>query len=149
MSRNLDFQPASPDQAEHLAELRVAAMHPSLVALGRFDPDRARDRFLSGFVPEDTIVISEYGEVTGFYVSRERTDHLYLDHLYVAERFQGRGIGALVMDRAKRQAQELGLPIRLMALKGSAANRFYCAEGFRLTHVEEFDNCYEWIPHQA
>jgi hypothetical protein len=42
------------DEKEALAELRIAAMRPSLEAVGRFDPDRARSRFLNNFCREAT-----------------------------------------------------------------------------------------------
>ncbi len=45
------FEPASADDAEALVTIRIAAMRESLERIGRFDPQRARDRFLSGFEP--------------------------------------------------------------------------------------------------
>ena len=42
-----------------LAAMRVAAMKPSLEAVGRFDPERARNRFLESYQPEDTSIIRE------------------------------------------------------------------------------------------
>lgn len=46
------FHPATEADATKLADLRVQAMRPSLMAAGRFDPARARDRFLSNYVPK-------------------------------------------------------------------------------------------------
>lgn len=50
----VDLEPVSSQDAEDLANLRVAAMRPSLERLGRFDPQRAKDRLLANFVPECT-----------------------------------------------------------------------------------------------
>jgi hypothetical protein len=68
-------------EADVLADIRLEAMRPSLEAVGRFDPVRARARFLDGFIPEDTQVLCVGGRTAGFQVVRRRPDHLYLDHL--------------------------------------------------------------------
>ena len=74
---------ATAAQAEQLASIRVAAMRPSLEAVGRFDPERARERFLKSYCPGETEIIYANEKIVGFYVLRRRSDHLYLDHLYV------------------------------------------------------------------
>jgi hypothetical protein len=59
-SQDLSFSPVSEDDFEDLLALRVAAMKESLSRIGRFDPLRARERFQSGFSPENTrhVVVS-------------------------------------------------------------------------------------------
>ena len=42
------------------------------------------------------------------------------------------------------QAREVGLPIRLMALRESPANDFYLSCGFVLESADELDNHYVW-----
>ncbi|MEP0235045.1 GNAT family N-acetyltransferase [Roseibium sp.] len=137
------------DDGERLAHLRVAAMRPSLEAIGRFDPARAKARFLESFTPDETLRIEASGQLVGFFVLRTRADHLYLDHLYVLPDIQGRGIGTHVVRDAKKKATALKLPLRLIALKGSAANDFYTSHGFKLKGSSEFDNAYEWAAGQA
>lgn len=51
-ARSILFTAASPDDAEALATLRVEVMRESLERIGRFDPVRASERFLTGFSPE-------------------------------------------------------------------------------------------------
>lgn len=53
----VDYRKAQASDAEALADLRARAMRPSLEAVGRFDPVRARKRFLDGFVPDQTQVL--------------------------------------------------------------------------------------------
>ena len=139
---------ATDADAGALAELRVQAMRPSLEAVGRFDPDRARHRFLSTFRAGDTKTVLLDGVVAGFFVVRRRADHLYLDHLYIAGAFQGRGLGRRCVDDVKSKALALGLPIRLTALKGSPANQFYRACGFAPVSEDALDCLYEWLPHR-
>jgi GNAT superfamily N-acetyltransferase len=139
---NITFRPASSHDFESLLALRIAAMRESLERIGRFDPERARERFLSGFSPTDTQHIEVNQRRVGFVVTKRKDDHLLLDHLYVDPSQQNQGIGAAVLAHVLTQAQALNLPIRLGALRDSDSNRFYLRHGFRLVEQTEFDNCY-------
>ena len=136
-------QPSRPEDVAALAELRVAAMKESLEAVGRFDPNRARERFLSGYNHEKTKKVLLEGELVGFYVLLDKTDHFYLDHLYIHPSFQCKQLGSQLMERIKAFAADAGLSIRLGALKESRSNDFYQSHGFVKTHEEAFDNYYE------
>ena len=117
-------------------------MRESLERIGRFDPQRARDRFLSGFDPARTRHVLLEGQRVGFVVVRAQDDGLLLDHLYVAPHAQGRGVGAAVMAKVLADADARGLPVRVGALRGSDANRFYARHGFALVEQGEWDNVY-------
>ena len=140
------IEPAAMADAKRLADLRVKAMRPSLEAAGRFDPDRARARFLETFRPADTRLLLEEDRLAGFYVLRSRDDHLYLDHLYLAPEHQGRGAGRHIVQSIQQEARAANLPIRLMALNVSDANRFYQSCGFRAVGQDDLDTRYEWTP---
>ena len=114
------------------------------MALGRFDPQRARNRFLKDFVKSDTYKILHQDNTAGLYSLMIKEDHLWLAHLYVHPDFQKSGVGSKVIEKIKQHAITLELPLRLGALKGSAANQFYVSQGFVLTHSTEFDHYYEW-----
>lgn len=118
-------------------------MRDSLERIGRFDPQRARERFLVGFEPALTRHVIVEGERVGFVVVRPQDDGLLLDHLYIAACAQGRRIGAAVVAHVLDEADAQGLPVRVGALRGSAANAFYVRHGFVLTRVTEWDNHYE------
>ena len=118
-------------------------MRESLERLGRFDPQRARDRFLAAFDPAATRHVVVAAERVGFVVVRSRDDGLLLDHLYIVPSAQGCGIGAAVMADVLADADARGLPIRVGALRESAANRFYERHGFALVERAEWDNRYE------
>lgn len=127
---------------EALADLRVEAMRESLEAIGRFDPERARTRFLSGFDPAHTREIRVEGRRVGYVVVKPIEDHLLLDHLYIAPSSQGRGVGAQVLKLVFAEADRQRKPLRVGALKGSRSNAFYARHGFRLLHSAEWDNYY-------
>ena len=142
----IDYEIAQVEDSDKglLAELRLMAMQESLERIGRFDPERARKRFLDGFSKEDTKKILVAGNLVGFYVLKVKYDHLYLDHLYFYPGFQNLGLGGSLIDAFKQQSTVFGLPIRLEALRESRSNEFYIKHGFVCTHEEEWDILYEF-----
>jgi GNAT superfamily N-acetyltransferase len=136
------FEPASADDAEALVAIRIAAMRESLDRIGRFDPQRARDRFLAHFDPACTRHVLVDGARAGFVVLRPQDDTWLLDHLYVLPSFQGRGIGAAVLRDVFASADAHGRALRVGALRESGANRFYARHGFELVGRTEWDNHY-------
>jgi len=139
---DITFEPAEAADAEALANIRVEAMRESLERVGRFDPQRAMDRFLSGFSPDHTFHILLLGERVGFYVVKPEASGLLLDHLYVRPSQQGKGIGAAVLAEVFARADQAGVSVRAGALKESDSNSFYVRHGFVLVEQGEFDNYY-------
>ncbi|UCR87649.1 GNAT family N-acetyltransferase [Pseudomonas chlororaphis] len=134
--------PARQSDLDNLVAIRIEAMRESLERVGRFDPVRARERFLSGFEARNTRYIEVSGERVGFVVVKHQYNELLLDHLYVRPSAQGSGIGSAVLAQIFKEADVAGLPIRVGALKGSASNRFYTRHGFQFIKSGEFDNYY-------
>jgi GNAT superfamily N-acetyltransferase len=126
--------------------IRIAAMRESLERLGRFDPQRARDRFLAGFDPAATRHVVVDGERVGFVVVKPDGDGLLLDHLYLRPDRQGRGIGAAVLADVFAHADACGARVRVGALRGSDANRFYARHGFEPDGESEWDCHYLRTP---
>lgn len=124
-------------------------MRESLERIGRFDPVRARVRFLEGFSPEHSREIVEAGERVGFFVVKPLDGGLLLDHLYIRPSHQHRGIGGAVLRSIFAEADEASLKIRVGALRGSESNGFYARYGFELVERTEFDNYYVRRPRGA
>ena len=141
---SITISPAADVDPSTLATIRVEAMRPSLEAVGRFDPERARSRFLATYDPRDTQLVHADDDLAGFYVIRSRSDHLYLDHVYIRPKHQGAGLGRSIVRSVQERAREMGLPLGLTALRGSPANAFYLSCGFVLEGSEELDNYYAW-----
>jgi GNAT superfamily N-acetyltransferase len=133
---------ASNNDLEDLVAIRLEAMRESLERLGRFNPGRARERFLGGFDANSTRRIEVSGNLVGFVVIKDLQSELLLDHLYVIPSAQGAGIGSEVLTQIFREADEIGRPIKVGALKESASNRFYTRHGFVFVASGEFDNYY-------
>ena len=142
----VSFEPVHVSDLEALVALRIAAMRESLERVGRFDPARARARLVNGFSPGDSRQILVGAERVGFYALRTAQDELWLDHLYIAPEWQGRGVGAAALRQVLATAQQRGLAVRLSALKDSPANGFYARHGFELVEQQAFDNYYRWSP---
>lgn len=138
----ISFAAATAKDAQALVALRIAAMRDSLERIGRFDPVRARQRFLAGFAPEHTLHIVQGEARIGFYVLKPADGGLLLDHLYIHPGHQSQGVGAAVLVHIFAQADPRGLAMRVGALRGSDSNRFYLRHGFVLAEQGEFDNYY-------
>jgi len=136
------FLPATEADFEELVALRIEAMRESLERIGRFDPERARERFRSGFDPVFTLHIVADGTRVGFVVVKPDGEDLLLDHLYIRPTCQGRGIGAAVLAVIFAEADATGKAIRVGALRESASNRFYQRHGFEQVDDSEWDIYY-------
>ena len=142
----VEFEAAFPEHIDELVRIRIAAMRDSLTRVGRFDPDRARERFSLGFNPEYTRFINFGGLRVGFVVVKPETDGLKLDHLYIEPDYQGRGIGGKVLQSLFSTADQLGLPISVTALRDSDSNSFYKRHGFKYQDEMEWDINYVRMP---
>ncbi|MDF3083182.1 GNAT family N-acetyltransferase [Burkholderia sola] len=125
--------------ADAFVEIRIAAMRDSLERIGRFDPRRARDRFLASFDPAPCRFIEADHSRASFYTLRPMADYWLLDHLYIVPARQRKGIGAAVLRAILADADEHRMPVRVGALRGSDSNRFYERHGFVRTDEAEWD----------
>jgi GNAT superfamily N-acetyltransferase len=139
---NITYEAVTVDDFEELLAIRISAMRDSLERLGRFDPERARARLRNSFFPEHSQFIVDDQQRIGFYTFRPADDGFHLDHLYLNPQFQARGIGSTILRQLLAQAQLLGKPVYVTALRDSEANRFYQRHGFVQTHEEEWDIYY-------
>lgn len=144
--QGLAYAAVGEDDFDALADLRIAAMRESLELVGRFDPDRARQRLRATYAPQETQAILLDGARIGFYTLRRDAGALKLDHLYIAPGHQGLGVGAAVLQRVFEQADALGLAVRVGALRDSPSNRFYQRHGFVRTAEDTWDIYYERPP---
>jgi GNAT superfamily N-acetyltransferase len=138
----------SAQDFDAMATIRVEVLRGSLVRLGRFDAVRARERLAAGFNPADMRHIELDGQRVGYITLRSASavcpPTRQLEHLYISNAYQNRGLGAWALDWAKVQAMQSRCGITLSALKQSDANRFYLRHGFVQVSEDEFDLNYLW-----
>lgn len=137
------------DDIETLIQMRIDAMRESLERIGRFEPRRARDRFVSSFDSALCKFIMVDGVSVGFVQIKPAADHLLLEHFYVLPEHQGKGIGSTVLSAILADADSQSVSIRLGALRDSDSNRFYQRHGFLKTTESEWDIYYVREPHRA
>ena len=138
----VSFAPCAASDFETMLAIRLEAMRESLERLGRFDPQRSRERLARSFYAEASKFIMQRGERIGFYTFRLGLDGFHLEHFYLLPAHTSRGIGSRVLMTLTRAADSARLPIFLGALKGSRANRFYQRHGFERNAESEWDIYY-------
>jgi len=109
--------------------LKEAAMRPDLERLGVWDPDRSRRRLLQELAPASTWLVLAAGQRVGSVALRPSKDEEWLQHFYVLPEHQGRGLGGAVL-RDLLDRRDDPRPVRLLAVRGSAALRLYARHGF-------------------
>jgi GNAT superfamily N-acetyltransferase len=125
-----ELRPAEDADVEQIAELRAVTMRPDLERLGRFDPDRVRQRLRNGFAAEHTWVIEIEGEFAGCIALRPDVDAHWLEHFYIDPRWQGKGIGSAVLGKLLERCDREHLVVRVDVLRGSRARWLYERHGF-------------------
>lgn len=136
------FIQSQESDLERCVDMRIAAMRESLERVGRFDAQRARERFTSSFTPETCYLIMLDGHAAGFFSLDRDHDAHTLRHLYILPQYQRREIGAQVLKRILADASRKGCTVKLTALRESEANRFYQNHGFVQVSEEEWDIFY-------
>ncbi|MGI8886847.1 MAG: GNAT family N-acetyltransferase [Gaiellaceae bacterium] len=145
---------ARPEDADELAVILRTAMRgamPSLPELHTPDEDR---RFLRDAVlpNEEVWVVEVDGRPVGFAALGSRDGEEYLQHLYVAPKFQGGGLGSKLIDHAKSR-RRAGFRLWVFQ-RNDGARRFYEKHGLHVVELTEGsgneerepDALYEWVP---
>lgn len=133
------LRPAHPDDVESIVEMRAVVMRPDLERLGRYDPDRVRQRFRDAFVPAHTLVVEADGAFAGCVALRPDGAELWLEHFYLVPALHGRGLGSAVLDVLLARADREARIVRLNVLQGSPARRLYERHGFILDAQDPVD----------
>lgn len=122
-----------------MAELRAVVLRADLERLGRYDPQRVRQRLRDGFDADRTSVIEVDGAFAGCVALRPAEDALWLEHFYLAPELQGAGIGSGVLAELLARCDRDGARVRLNVLRGSAARRLYERHGFTVETEDPVD----------
>lgn len=141
---------AAPDDGAAIAELYLAARADALPFLRRIHSDAA----IRGWIIHDRLGRGEIwtarlaGEIVGFLA----LDGDEIDQLYLRPGHYRRGIGSLLLGKAKERSPER---LRLFTFqRNSGARAFYEAHGFRIVDLNDGDRneegepdiLYEWRP---
>ncbi|MFD8707897.1 GNAT family N-acetyltransferase [Kitasatospora sp. NPDC059648] len=132
--------PAGPEHLEPVVELKAQVMRADLERLGRWDRDRSRERVRKSFSTRYTSVLLVEGAFAGCVTIRpDEQGGRHLELFYLAPHLQGRGLGTAVLRHLLADADAAGEPVRLVVLRGSAAQRLYARHGFEVVHEDPVD----------
>lgn len=133
------FAPAREDDFERLLALRLLVMREHLERLGRFDPERARERFRGNFVAAHMRLIMVGEDLAGCVALLPDEVGLEVSNFYLQPDRQSQGLGGAVMTAILTEADGAGRRLHLQVLKRSPAIRFYERHGFAKTHEDDWD----------
>ncbi|WP_443059779.1 GNAT family N-acetyltransferase [Streptomyces sp. NBC_00467] len=114
-------------------------MRADLERLGRYDEDRVRQRLRDSFSTQHTSIIVIDHELAGCVTVRPADGRLWLEHFYLAQRHQGRGVGSAVLRMVLERIDEQGMTVALNVLQGSAARQLYERHGFTVESWDPID----------
>jgi GNAT superfamily N-acetyltransferase len=100
---------------------------------GRGDLDLALDK-----------IIQLAGRDIGLIGVDRRSDHWFLNKLYLLPAHQNQGLGGFLMECLKDDAKSAQVALRLTVLEVNPARRFYERHGFVLTHTIAPRHHMEW-----
>ena len=143
-----------PEDADTLAAVMRSALNdamPSLPQVHTADEDLQYIRN-EALTAGEVWVAERAGRVVGFTVLGTRGGSAFMEQLHVTPAEQRRGIGTLLMKRAKERRPD---GFRLWVFQANiGARQFYERHGFRLVELtdgsgneeKEPDALYEWLP---
>jgi GNAT superfamily N-acetyltransferase len=124
---------------EAVLALSIRAMRTHLERIGRFDPERRRQRMRRQFDAGILRIIEQGGALAGCIGVEEKGGWVEIHSLFLDDHAQGRGVGAAVWRAVL--AQHPGRVFRLEVLKQSPARRFWERQGF--TQIDELP--FDWL----
>lgn len=123
---NIQLRSARPADADAMTALFLAARRDAMPYLPELHSDGETRHWMEHqVIASGRVTVAERnGEILGF--SAVQGDHL--DHLYVAPHLQGRGIGAMLLDKLKEDSGD-NLSLYVFQ-KNERARTFYEKHGF-------------------
>lgn len=135
---HLEFRTARENDIDFLLELRLQTMDEHLRAMGiRFSRAEHRERVLFEFEHARVVMVDRIDVGMVKYLARDGA--LYLQQLQVLPAFQGKGVGAAVLERLLREADERAMPMALSVLKKNPALKLYERFGFEVVSEDDFE----------
>jgi ribosomal protein S18 acetylase RimI-like enzyme len=109
---------------------------------------RERKQFYEQLSVTSIRMIRVDAEVAGFIDFRQGADGCRLHTMIIVPAWQSKGVGAIVIDRLRNEAQALNQPLLLSVLKTNPrARSFYEREGFCVTSSSPDHDHMTWPEH--
>jgi ribosomal protein S18 acetylase RimI-like enzyme len=150
VSEKVRIRAATPEDADAIAEVFIASFA-TLSFLPRLHTNAETIDFIANKVlrEQEVLVAEQNGGIVGFVAMAHGN---FLEHLYVHPDSQGRGVGSVLLMRAKQRMPD-GFRLWLFQ-QNTQARRFYERHGLRAIEFTEGagneeqmpDALYEWRP---
>ena len=142
------FRPATSADSEFAYAVRKAAFREYIERIwgwNELEQWRLHER---RFVAQDVRIASLSGEDVGVMALAVTPEAVKVNQLFILPEHQGKGIGRSCMLLVLKEAQRLGLPVRLQVLKvNPRALAFYERLGFVRTGASDTHLLMEWDGH--
>ncbi|MBX3117511.1 MAG: GNAT family N-acetyltransferase [Fimbriimonadaceae bacterium] len=132
-------------EARLVYELKKAAFKEYIEQVWGWDEEEQWKLHLRRFAEQDFFLVSRASADVGYYSTTIECSCIKLHQMFIHPDCQSQGIGAWVIERLMKQAQESSAPIRLSVLKvNPRAKEFYLRAGFEPCGESETHDLLEW-----
>ena len=129
----LSIRKAQATDSEFVFAVKKAAFREYVEQIWGWDDTYQRDLHYRRFDSQDIRIIQFHGTDTGFLSTRNTSDTLKVDQIYILPEYQGKGIGAACMKGIIDDANLEKKPVTLQVLKiNTRATAFYQGLGFTI-----------------
>ena len=129
MDAVIGFRRAIPEDLNFLLELRIASMHQHLVNAGIVMTEQQHRMRVDEFYHQSQLILKNRHPI-GLIKLASLTESLHIRQFQILPKFQGVGIGSMVLDLVKKKALAVDLPITLNVLLTNPAKQLYQRNGF-------------------
>ncbi len=127
----MNLSPAKEDDRKVLFEVHREVFGPHIEQIWGWDEEWQRTNFAAEFNSTDTSVIEVDGSVAGYFQVRDEPDRIFLQNIALSSEFQGKGVGAELVEQLQQRAATRGVALDLSVFRtNSSAQRFYKRCGF-------------------
>jgi GNAT superfamily N-acetyltransferase len=126
----ISTRPAVASDEEFVNALTRETMRPYVQATWPSDEEREKYYWINRFQQNETEIIQVDREDAGRITITRRPGCIVLEEIHIAPRFQGRGIGQMLIRKVLAEADERRIPTELKVLKKNPAQKLYMRLGF-------------------
>lgn len=128
----VDVRMAAAGDRAFCRRLYLASMEPLLSTLHAWDPKRVDETFDEFFVADEIRIVRLDGEDIGYLQVTLSDGAMHLDQIHLREAFRRHGIGTRLIHQVIDAAHIIGVPLKLILIRGNRAEALYTRLGFTM-----------------
>ncbi|WP_375750533.1 GNAT family N-acetyltransferase [Vibrio sp. HN007] len=136
-SMPLTYRAATESDFDFLYQLKVSTMRSAIEQTFGWDESLQHKIHMQEWKEARPMIVERHMRPIGCYLFEKHHDHFYFGRFYIQKKSQGQGIGHQVLRERLQQADNEGLPVKLLHLKSETIGRFYENLGFNISHEDE------------